>query len=98
MCGSNPAVKAPGLTMKKLLLLCFAAGLLCCGCVNRYVITLSNGGQIVTRNKPRLEGTAYVYKDSTGEKSQIPAFRVRQIAPYSMSQEDKSYFNPIDSK
>jgi hypothetical protein len=68
--------------------------LLLCGCARRYVITVTNGTQMTTLGKPRLENGAYYFKDIQGVDSHIPATRVREIAPASMVGEKSSQFNP----
>ena len=56
------------------------------GCARSYVITLTNGGRIVSAGKPKLDKGIYTYKDVRGEKFSVPALRVREIAPASMSE------------
>jgi hypothetical protein len=55
------------------------------GCARTYVITLTNGSQIVCAGKPKLEGGHYVYKDVRGEKFTVHTGRVREIAPQDMA-------------
>jgi uncharacterized protein DUF903 len=62
------------------------------GCAHTYVMTLTNGSQIFTASKPRLERSAYYYKDAKGKECYIPAGRVREIAPASMVKEEKPVF------
>ena len=69
-----------------------------CGCVRHYVMTLNNGSRIDTNGKPKLHGGAYVYKDALGREMSVPVGRVREIAPASMSQQDKGGFTPGSSK
>ncbi len=58
------------------------------GCTRTYVITLTNGSQIVCAGKPKLEGGHYVYKDVKGEKFTVHAGRVREIAPKDMAESE----------
>ncbi len=58
------------------------------GCARSYVITLSNGGRIVSAGKPRLKNGIYTYEDVRGEKFTVSELRVREIAPASMSQSE----------
>ena len=62
------------------------------GCAHNYVMTLTNGSQIITASKPRLERSSYVYKDAKGRDCFVPAGRVREIAPASMAKEEKPMF------
>lgn len=61
-----------------------------CGCARHYVITLSNGTQIGANSKPHLKGGAYIFKDAEGHKSYIPAGRVTEIEPASMSRKQQT--------
>jgi hypothetical protein len=67
----------------KLLPLLIALSLLLTGCVQRYQITLTNGNTITTRGKPKLnkETGAYMFNDTEGKPSSLPAFRIKQIEP-----------------
>ena len=69
-------------------LLLFA--LLLTGCTRTYVITLSNGGRLVSAGKPHLKDGVYTYKDVRGEKFTVSEMRVREISPASMSQSEFS--------
>lgn len=57
--------------------------LACCGCSQRYRMTLTNGNTFTTSSKPKLNaaGTAYVFKDLSGKETWISAGRVIEIAP-----------------
>jgi hypothetical protein len=55
------------------------------GCARHYIITMSNGSQIVTTSKPKLQGNYYVYKDTKGKDSRIASGMIREVAPMSMS-------------
>jgi hypothetical protein len=57
------------------------------GCTRRYIITLTSGNRITTHGKPKLQNGAYVFKDSTGQRSAVSAARVREVAPASMAGE-----------
>jgi len=69
-------------------------GLVAGGCTRLYVITLRNGSRIGATTKPKLKEGVYVYKDLQGRPSYVPAGRVREVAPASMSQDPKTRFNP----
>jgi hypothetical protein len=62
------------------------------GCARNYVITMNNGTRITTKSKPKLQGSNYVFKDAKGQPAQIPAGRVREVAPASMATEEGSQF------
>jgi hypothetical protein len=82
------------LRMKKLfpvLALCLMA---CCGCARHWVMTLTNGTQIDTRGKPKLQKGYYVYKDPLGREGYVYAGRVREMGPASMMEQQKEAFNP----
>jgi hypothetical protein len=59
------------------------------GCASHYVIKLSNGSEITTASKPRLEGEAWHFKDAKGQEHVVARGRVREIAPASMAAEEK---------
>jgi hypothetical protein len=69
--------------MKKLIPCALLGLMLLSGCANRYRITLNNGSVIDTRTKPRLDasGMTYRFKDGSGRDTEIPAIRIREIAP-----------------
>ena len=77
-----------------LTILLAALGLCGSGCARTYVITLRNGSRIAAVNKPKLQQGVYIFKDVQGRPSYLPAGRVREISPASMSQDQKSRFNP----
>jgi hypothetical protein len=82
-------IPSPIKSRSRSLLLLLALSLLS-GCTRTYVMSLTNGGRIVSAGKPKLEGGHYVYKDVTGAKFIVPAGRVTEIAPASMSQSEFS--------
>ena len=63
------------------------------GCARHYHLTLTNGSVIITASKPRLENGSYHFKDASGKVVYVPSFRVREVAPTSMSKGTKSTFN-----
>jgi hypothetical protein len=71
--------------MKRVCWLIVLTALVACGCARRYVITLNNGNTITTLGKPRLQGGEFVFKDASGRWASVPAGRVREVAPRSMS-------------
>ena len=64
-----------------------------CGCTHTYVLTMDSGLRMTTTTKPRLKGSRYVFKDGRGKEISVPAGRVREIAPSSMSKEERPAFN-----
>ena len=75
---------------------CLSSFVLCigllAGCARHYNLTLTNGTVITTSSKPRLENGSYHFKDASGKDVYIPSFRVREIAPVSMSKDSKTTF------
>ena len=66
------------LTLTALLLISFLTG-----CMNRYTMRLTNGAEITTRSKPKLDEKkkVYRYKNANGDAALIPAIRVSEIEP-----------------
>jgi hypothetical protein len=71
------------------LLLLLLAGLVA-GCATRYNVTLTSGRTISAKGKPRFDKTrnSFVFKDATGQQVVMPAMRIREIAPASMSSQN----------
>ena len=80
--------------MKKLALPLLVGLLVVSGCASHYVITLANGTEITTANKPQREGGAYRFKDAKGEEHLVAVGRVREIAPASMANAEKKPKRP----
>ena len=66
------------------------------GCAHQYVMKLSDGDQIISYSKPRLEGGSYHFTDSLGGKHAIPQNRVVKLRPVSVVNE-KPKPAPADS-
>jgi hypothetical protein len=79
--------------MKTLVLLLAASLLVLCGCASHYVMKLGNGEQILVYGKPRLEGSAYYYKDGGGKEHMLPEVSVVEIEPASMAREKDDFFD-----
>ena len=77
--------------MKRLSLLALLGSLLLCGCASSYVMKLTNGGQIQTANKPKLQGSTYYYKDAHGKTETISQSRVLEIEPASEASQDNQF-------
>jgi hypothetical protein len=76
----------------KTFLLPLLATLLLCGCAHEYVIKLSNGSSIMAASKPKLQGSAYHYKDAYGRDISIPSGKVTEIEPAASAQEETKTF------
>lgn len=79
--------------MKKLLLPLAATAILFSGCMNPYVIKLTNGKTLETAHKPVLKNGAYHYDDGQGHDLSVPAGRVQEIEPASMAKEEQDQFS-----
>jgi hypothetical protein len=80
--------------MKTLLLPLLASLLVLCGCAHEYVIKLSNGNQVTAASKPKLQGSAYHYKDALGRDVSIPSGKVTEIEPATSAKEETKTFQP----
>lgn len=78
--------------MKKLISILCLGALLVTGCASHYVITMTNGVRVTTKGKPKLQEGKYVFKDLEGKPGYVPAGRVREIAPASMSKDANAGF------
>ena len=76
--------------MRKTTTLLLLAGMLSLnGCTSHYVITKNNGSQIATKGKPHLKNGVYTFTDLSGKPGQIPAGSVHEVAPASMSDDER---------
>jgi hypothetical protein len=62
--------------------------------MRHYVLKLSNGSQIDTFSKPKLQGQSYYYKDALGRERVLPSSRVVEVEPASMAREEQKAFKP----
>ena len=53
------------------------------GCASRYVVTLTDGRQVVAAAKPHLVDFNFVFTDLNGRTNSIPSTDVRAITPAS---------------
>lgn len=67
--------------MKKIFLAALLAVLAVTGCRTKYQLTLNNGNQVTTANKPKLVNGYYVFKDLNGQTNYVSQTRVRAIEP-----------------
>jgi len=65
----------------KMAFLAVLLGALATGCRAHYQLTLNNGNQITTLNKPRLVNGSYVFKDLNGQTNYVSQTRVRALEP-----------------
>jgi len=72
---------------RKLVLTLLVSLTVLCGCAHEYLMELSNGGQIISRSKPKPQGTSYYFTDTTGEEHLIPQSHVVKIKSVSVVQE-----------
>jgi hypothetical protein len=69
-----------------------------CGCTHHYLMRISNGDQIVSANKPKLQGTNYHFRDDTGMECVIPESRVVKIKTLSVVKEEEKPQSPVKPK
>ena len=61
-----------------------------CGCAHQYLMKLSNGDQIISASKPKLQGTNYHFTDASGARYVIPQSRVAKIRAVSVVEEKEA--------
>jgi hypothetical protein len=69
-----------------------------CGCAHQYLIKLSNGGQIVSLSKPKLNETRYHFTDHEGVESVIPQSRVVRIETVTVVKQEEKPLSPAMPK
>ena len=90
-------MRAPGIKHKSaLILLVSLVGL--CGCAHQYLMKLSNGDQIISYSKPKLQESRYHFTGETGEPYVIPQNRVVKIETISVVKEEKKPSSPATPK
>jgi hypothetical protein len=60
-----------------------------CGCAHQYLVKLSDGDQIISLNKPKLQETSYHFTDGEGVECVIPQSRVLKIETVSVVKEEQ---------
>jgi hypothetical protein len=65
-----------------------------CGCAYQYLMKLSNGDQILSSSRPKLQGASYYYTDGTGAKYVIAKSRVVKIRPVSVVKAEEKPASP----
>jgi len=89
--GVTRVICGSAMAMNRWILLMAISVLALCGCAHQYVMKLTNGMQVTTPHKPKLQGATYVYKDAQGRENHIPQSRVLEIAPASMVAEENKF-------
>jgi hypothetical protein len=69
-----------------------------CGCAHQYLMKLSNGDQLISRSKPKPQGTTYHFTDSSGTELVIPRSRVVKIETVSVVKEQEKSSSPARPK
>ena len=69
-----------------------------CGCAHRYLMKLSNGDQMISVSKPKLEGTNYHFRSEAGTECVIPRSRVVKIETGAVVEKDKKTPAPTGPK
>jgi hypothetical protein len=59
---------------------------------------ISNGDQIISLSKPKVQGTSYHFTDGTGLECVIPQSRVVKIEPVSVVKEEQKPLSPAKPK
>ena len=65
-----------------------------CGCGHQYLMKLSNGDQIISSSRPKLQGTNYHFTDDNRAHYVIPKSRVAKIRAVKMVTEEKAPATP----
>jgi hypothetical protein len=81
--------------IKRLLALTLLVSLaVLCGCAHQYLMNLSNGDQIISFSKPKLQGARYHFTDDMGQEHVIPRSRVIKIQTVSVVKEEEKPVSP----
>jgi hypothetical protein len=88
---------APRIKRKLALTLLVSLALLC-GCAHEYLIKISNGDQVISLSKPKLQESRYHFTGETGEQYVIPQSRVVKIETISVVKESKKPSSPATPK
>jgi hypothetical protein len=65
-----------------------------CGCMHQYLMKLSNGDEIISLSKPKLQGTNYLFTGDGGTRYMIPESRVTKIRAVKVVNEEKRPATP----
>jgi hypothetical protein len=69
-----------------------------CGCAHQYLMKFSDGYQVVSPSKPKLQGTRYHFTDQMGEEHVVPQSRVVKIETVSAVKEEEKPLSPANPK
>ena len=77
----------PGKVKAAFALLVVLMGL--CGCAHQYLMKFSNGDQMISASKPKLQDGTYHYTDDSGGRYVIPKSRVVEIRAVSVERAEE---------
>jgi hypothetical protein len=80
---------APKIKCKLALALLVSLSVLC-GCAHQYLLSLDDGDQILSRNKPKRYGNLYQFMGNDGVEHVIPQARVTRIRPVTIPKEEQA--------
>jgi len=83
---------------RKLALTLFVSVTGLCGCAHQYLIKFSDGYQVVSTSKPKLQGTSYHFTDEMGDEQVVSQSRVLKIRPVSVVKEQEKPLSPAKLK
>lgn len=83
---------------RKLVLTLLVSVTVLCGCAHQYLVKLSNGDQIISLSKPKLQETSYYFTDGEGVECVIPQNRVVKIETVSVVKEEGKPLSPAKPK
>ena len=65
-----------------------------CGCVHQYLMTMSDGDQVLSLSKPKLQGTNYHFTDFTGSPGVVSRSRVVKIRGVTLVKDEPKPASP----
>jgi hypothetical protein len=73
---------------------------LLCGCAHQYLMQFSDGYQVLSPTKPKLQGTSYHFTDQMGEDQVVSQSqsRVVKIKTLSVVKEEEKPQSPVKPK
>ena len=80
-------MRAPRIKRELALTLLVSLAVLC-GCAHQYLMKFSNGDQVISLSKPKLQGTNYLFTSGEGVPYVIPRSRVVKIESVSVVKEE----------
>ena len=90
-------MRSLGIKCKLALLLLVSLAVLC-GCAHQYLMKISNGDQIISFSKPKLNEGRYYFTDDMGQEHVISQSRVVKIETVSVAQEKEKPLSPAKPK